>query len=415
MIVLRSCLTLLLLGVATALTADEFPTTSPTTSEPTAQPTTAEPTGTPTTAEPTISAEPTPLQTSEKDKYYFSFDPDDKDHGPNKWDKVKVSGSEYFDMTKRKSNMCDGRKQSPVNIRRESSCQDDHQIFMKRGNQDFDSNEFLIMPSSLRMNLKVKELEKSAAADTSNLATLMKAHFLDVKIPSEHTFEGKYYDGEIQITHHWDRKEGRFIILSILLDKDDDEENDALEVLIREWEEEAAQKKYKCDRKNKVPNLQKYERKHKEAGRKGYGSSKWNKIWGKYCGGRSCNNGAADWDVYRFVPTFWYCGYKGSLTIPPCTELVHWRIFDLPLKVGKDQIERMTDLLANQLDDNCNVKNIGYVDKKKRKHFNRPLQKKRQSVYCCDSDDFKVDIPDASHDYWEDMWPRKYHGRDGLK
>jgi len=75
----------------------------------------------------------------------------------------------------------------------------------------------------------------------------------------------------------------------------------------------------------------------------------------------------------------------------------------------------MRDLLSNQLDDDCNTLDIGYTDKRKRKSFNRPLQKKRQSVYCCDSGDFMVDIPDSSHDYWEDMWPRKYHGFKGLK
>merc|ERR1712151_108801 len=252
------------------------------------------------------------------------------------------------------------------------------------------------------------DLSKSAAADTSNLALLSKALFVDVKVPSEHTFEGKYYDGEIQITHHWDRKEGRFIILSVLLDTDDDYENDALEVLIREWEEVAAKKKYKCDRKKKVPNLKKYERKYKEPGRKGYGSSKWDRIWGKYCGGRRCNNGAADWDVYRFIPTFWYCGYKGSLTIPPCTENVHWRIYDVPLKISKDQSARMSNLLVSQLDDECNRGSIAY-----NRTVSRPVQSKRQSVFCCKGSDFKANVKDK--DYWKSLWPKDYHGRKGLK
>lgn len=100
--------------------------------------------------------------------------------------------------------------------------------------------------------------------------------------------------------------------------------------------------------------------------------------------------------------------YSSSLTIPPCTENTQWRIFDVPLKISKDQSARMSNLLVSQLDDSCNRASIAY-----NRTVSRPIQAKKQSVFCCESDDFKADVRD--HDYWESLWPEKYHGRKGLK
>lgn len=338
----------------------------------------------------------------EKPSGFFDYNPYSK-FGPERWDNIKIRKSEYFDFTKVKKNQCDGKKQSPINIRKTKSCQDDHRTYMKRGKQDFDTIDFAIKPSSLRANLKTsKSLSQSAAADTSNLALLSKAIFVDVKVPAEHTWESQKFAAELQITHHWDRKEGRFIILSVLLDDSEDIPNAPLEMFIREWEEVAKKKQYLCSREE-GQILQQYNRTYELPSRK-----EMEGIWGTSCGNRKCSKNDADWDVYRFIPTFWYCGYKGSLTIPPCTENTHWRIFDVPLKISKDQSARMSNLLVSQLDDDCNIGSIAY-----NRTVSRPIQSKRQSVFCCEGDDFKADV--SNHDYWKSLWPEKYHGRKGLK
>ena len=63
-----------------------------------------------------------------KSSEYFNYDPYSK-WGPDRWDDIKVKKSEYFDFTKVKKNQCDGKKQSPINIRKTKSCQDDHITF----------------------------------------------------------------------------------------------------------------------------------------------------------------------------------------------------------------------------------------------------------------------------------------------
>jgi len=186
-----------------------------------------------------------------------------------------------------------------------------------------------------------------------------------------------------------------------LLDDSEDTPNAPLEMFIREWEEEAKKKEFLCS--GEGVSLKQYNSTYQRPSKK-----EMKDIWGETCGKKGCSKGDADWNVYRFIPTFWYCGYKGSLTIPPCTENVHWRIYDVPLKISKDQSSRMSNLLVNQLDDNCNKGSIAY-----NKTVSRPMQTKRQSVFCCKGDDFKAEVKDD--DYWKSLWPKNYHGRKGLK
>jgi len=223
------------------------------------------------------------------------------------------------------------------------------------------------------------------------------------KIPAEHTWRGNEYAGELQIVHYWDHTQNRFIILSVLLDDTDDVPNKPLEMFIQKWEEQANEKEFIC----KVKELKKinpFVPIHKETN-----STEMKDVWG------DAGPNEADWNVYEFIPTFWYCGYDGSLTISPCSDNTYWRIFDLPLKISKDQSERMADLLLNQIDtDDCGSKEYAGYNKTSLT-FSRPLQTERdfQSVYCCKSDDYKAEA--NNHEYWESMWPKDYHGRNGWK
>lgn len=42
-----------------------------------------------------------------------------------------------------------------------------------------------------------------------------------------------------------------------------------------------------------------------------------------------------------------FYSYKGSLTTPPCSEIVNWVIFDEPIQVSRQQIEQFTQVISD--------------------------------------------------------------------
>ena len=111
----------------------------------------------------------------------------------------------------------------------------------------------------------------------------------------------------------------------------------------------------------------------------------------------------ADFDLYRFMTTGWYYGYKGSITVPPCREDVHWRILDLPMKISKQQTNRMKYLLQNSLDSNCQYNSASFDNE-----VNRPIQHNQyQNIWRCAEEDWGVSDDDPI--YWFENWPEDYH------
>lgn len=101
-----------------------------------------------------------------------------------------------------------------------------------------------------------------------------------------------------------------------MLDDSKDEQNDRLEQFIREWEEVSWERQSICKGTN-------YTRTHKRASK-----DEMEEIWGI-----PRRKVEADYDLYKLLPTIWYCAYNGGITIPPCTKNVIWRILDLPLVI----------------------------------------------------------------------------------
>ena len=127
------------------------------------------------------------------------------------------------------------------------------------------------------------------------------------------------------------------------------------------------------------------------------------RIWGK-----PNRSGESNFDVYKLLPTVWYCGYRGSITMPPCTNRVVWRFLDLPLHVSKKQLERIQSLIKEQKDEKCKPNRVAFNGK-----VNRPIQKiDKQEVFCCTSANWKFSRVKDDDSEWKDRmrdWPDNYH------
>ena len=89
------------------------------------------------------------------------------------------------------------------------------------------------------------------------------------------------------------------------------------------------------------------------------------------------------WDE-EFFRTPWFFGYEGSLTEPPCSEFVDWRIMDTPALISSDQLREMKRLLFNHIDKDCKPTSVGY-----QQSVARPLQPYRdRMVHRCMCRDF---------------------------
>lgn len=338
---------------------------------------------------------------SHKDKVptlaLWNYDPSSR-YGPKRWDDIDTDDSEHLDLFEDKGNDCDhDKQQSPITVYSRDICQHDHQLFPRRGDNDFDTLRFEVLGESLRMNVKERKGTKqdNPRADFSNSTpTTIPVVYAEVKMPSEHYLFGKQYVGEFHIAHYWDQGRGRYVMVSIMMDDGDNKHHRQLEEFIREWEDALWEIKHECVRRIKK-DLPPYKRQYSRRS-----SSEMKKIWG-----RSKKKGEkGDWDMYAFLTTVWYCGYRGSLTVPPCSERVDWRILDLPMQISRNQSYRMKKLLLDQVDPKtCRRSTRAY-----RGGVNRPLQDDNNNdrAWCCDSGDWKPDDPKE----WRGKFPRGYHG-----
>jgi len=81
----------------------------------------------------------------------------------------------------------------------------------------------------------------------------------------------------------------------------------------------------------------------------------------------------------------YYYGYKGSLTVPPCSDFVLWYIVDNPMDISPSQLRRLRDLIKDYINDDCEKGT--YADENG--NVNRPLQTKhKHSIFHCDESDY---------------------------
>jgi hypothetical protein len=110
------------------------------------------------------------------------------------------------------------------------------------------------------------------------------------------------------------------------------------------------------------------------------------------------------------VGTEYYFRYEGSMTVPPCYTVNHWRVMKDPIRVAEHQIKELERLLAWRLNESCEASTAGKPreDNPDAVDVNRPLQELQRGhrMVFCECQDWPSKFPQ------ERQWCKNWQTRD---
>eukprot|EP00751_Fragilariopsis_kerguelensis_P000500 CAMPEP_0170807906 /NCGR_PEP_ID=MMETSP0733-20121128/33063_1 /TAXON_ID=186038 /ORGANISM="Fragilariopsis kerguelensis, Strain L26-C5" /LENGTH=983 /DNA_ID=CAMNT_0011163205 /DNA_START=740 /DNA_END=3691 /DNA_ORIENTATION=- len=109
------------------------------------------------------------------------------------------------------------------------------------------------------------------------------------------------------------------------------------------------------------------------------------------------------------VGTEYYYRYEGSMTVPPCYTVNHWRVMKDPIRVAKHQITELERLLAWRINGRCEASTAGKPrkDNPDAVDVNRPVQElaKGHRMVFCECQDWPSKFPQERE--WCDKWQQR--------
>lgn len=219
----------------------------------------------------------------------------------------------------------------------------------------------------------------------------------DIKIPSEHTICGKQYPAEYSIyVLHPGRRQT--IVMSILLTlHENDKDNDHLQLAINEWQKEYDRNTLQC---NNTEHLQQMTDADSNSSKSSNASIIEMNTSPKF--GNETQRALADktpfgiggWDPFHpsLERSIYHWGYYGSLTEPPCSTFVAWRVLTEPAYVSTRQLNQMKNILFTHRDGSCNYTSVSYQES-----VARPIQPNRgRLIHKCTVEDYVSDEEKAA-------------------
>lgn len=234
---------------------------------------------------------------------------------------------------------------------------------------------------------------------------------VDIKIPSEHYLNGIQYDGEMQIYHiHAGNKrfatQGVFIHVNGTSKLDDGSYNYYFQELIDQFQIIYENNMKSCQHilssSTDVPtNPDTVYETTKDT------STSTTPLMNDTIGERSLQQSSlnttkpvkhkvfktgAVWDPHNWmlVPTYWFYRYDGSLTEPPCSEMVSWFIADTPMTISIEQYEQLKNILYTNVRPypSCQLTSVHDVKNGNARPI-RPVNDR--PIWQCTPDDFPPD------------------------
>ena len=216
----------------------------------------------------------------------------------------------------------------------------------------------------------------------------------DIKIPSEHTICGKQYPAEYSIyVLHPDRRQT--IVMSILLTyHDDDEDNEHLQLAIDEWQKEYDRNAIRCNATNNYQRILQSELQNTHSQILKNTSIPTTDTKQERDLADETPFGTGGWDPFHpsLERSIYHWGYYGSLTEPPCSTFVAWRVLTEPAYISKRQLNQMKHILFTNRDDRCNYTSVNFEES-----VARPTQPNRgRLIHKCTVEDYVSDEEKAA-------------------
>ena len=351
------------------------------------------------------------------------------------WDQYE--GTSVSNGINRFGNQCDStRRQSPVHVgwttEPTRQCEDLHEPLVRQINPELDcrrsSLDFAITPHSLRAYFPLDDTTcEKPTLTLSGRSDPYELLFLEVHARSEHVVEGRRFDAEIQMVHA--TVSGNIMTVSLLVDASAKQDNIEIEWLLQQWNAVAKAEQAACSRRRTTTTttaVDGNDNENEQAGEDGQApldNNNKKKILeiSDYLVAKSLSsdkkknrdNESKRHRDLQFTPSpcrtdefgngceplaprrrmfpynlwqgIWYYGYGGSLSAPPCTENVQWRILDQPIQISRRQYKLLTSLMTKSRNENCQFDTAVSVTGE---NF-RPIQAEEPfGVFHCTNDDF---------------------------
>jgi hypothetical protein len=169
--------------------------------------------------------------------------------------------------------------------------------------------------------------------------------WMELHARSEHVVEGKQYDAELQMVHMGTGRDiGQLLTVSLMIDASATQDDLEFEWMLQQWTEVAERESETCDgRGRRLRKASDYKTTTTKESYKATPSDTTENAQRKLqfspspCNTDRFGNGCEPLGPrrrmypYSLWPSIWYYGYTGSLTVPPCSDLVQWRILDEPM------------------------------------------------------------------------------------
>ena len=275
-------------------------------------------------------------------------------------------------------NLCDAEmntRPSPINLFQTARCQDMHELLTRQMSQEGDDCgrddvTYDVTPYGLKIYFPTSDkncLRPTIRSSRTNPVDPYTLLWMELHAPSEHIIDGQRYDAELQMVHKGTgNEEGQLLTVSVMISTDDlpseHSENLEFQYMLEQWQKVVNEYTQACDERRGRRTMQHLQdtsssssshkqdqvisssgsrnnRRNTNPNEENSSSRKLQFSSPSPCRTDRFGNGCEPLGPrrrmypYNLWPSIWYYGYSGSLTFPPCTDIVAWHIIDEPMYV----------------------------------------------------------------------------------